>query len=104
MITFAVTYEIITEASTEDGEAEETGFISRDADLRSALRLVQETDSAHCSQTGIEASDSDPTAARWFTVYNSADYITGAYENRALHLPENTTASSRRRVARLLGI
>jgi hypothetical protein len=98
---FSVTYEIITEESAENGEAEDGGFIARDCDLRWAIALVNATDSCHCSQSAIEPSDS--VMPRWFTVYNSADYITGVTENRSLHIPEHVTASSRRRIGRLLG-
>jgi len=101
---FNVTYEIITEESSENGETEEIGFVVENVKLREAIDLVTSTESPHCSQSAIEANDSLVEHARWFTVYNSADYITGKTENRALHLPENTTGSSRRRIARLLGV
>lgn len=100
---FDVSYEIITEASAEDGEAESCGFVGEGLSLRDALDMVQQTESCHCSQSSIEASDSRITEARWITVYNSMDYISGDYENRSLHMPDSLTPSSRRRVARLLG-
>jgi hypothetical protein len=104
MVRFNVTFEIITEESAENGEAEENGFIDEGLTLREALDCVTATDSCHCEQSGIEASDSRISEARWFTVYNGADYLSGIYENRSLHIPDCVTASSRQRIARLLGI
>ncbi len=101
---FSVTYEIITEESAEDGEAAEHGFIGENLSLREAIDLVGETESSHCERSCVEASDSRIGEARWFTVYNSADWIDGNAESRSLHVPEGVTASSRRRIARLLGI
>lgn len=104
MTKFDVTYEIITEASAENGEAEESGFVVQDVCLRDAIGHVRETESPHCGEAGMEASDSCVGEAQWLTVYNTMDYISGKYENRSLHFPDNLTPSSRRRIARLLGI
>ena len=101
---FSVTYEILTEESIEHGEAEESGFVAENISLREAIDLVQKTESNHCSQSGIEPSDSRVDCARWFTVYNSADYINGNIENRSLHIPDHVTPASRKRIARLLGV
>ena len=99
---FSVTFEIITEESAEFGDAEERGFIACDIALRDAVALVQETASAQCSQEVVEANEAPVSNPRWITVYNSPDFITGETENRSLHFPENITAASRVRVARLL--
>lgn len=104
MIQFTITYEIITEASAEDGEAADAGFVAERLNLREALGYVTATESCHCSQSGVEASDSRVEQARWITVYNGANYLSGNCENRSLHIPETVTASSRRRIARLLGV
>jgi len=100
---FNVTYEIVTEASAEHGEAEERGFIVEGASLRDALQAVCETrtsfvDGVEC----IEANDSGIDHARWITVYNGMEYETGAHESRSLHMPEHLTAATRRRIYRLL--
>lgn len=104
MITFNVTYEIITEESAEDGDSAECGFIAENVSLREAIDSVMQTESSHCSQSGVEASDSYVSEARWFTVYNSANYLSGEIENRALHIPDSVTPASRKRIARLLGV
>jgi hypothetical protein len=104
MVKFAVTYEIVTEESAEDGEAEDSGFVGENMRLREAIDCVTSTDSCHCSQSGIEPSDSRVESMRWVTVYNGMDYISGEVENRSLHIPDTVTASSRRRIARLMGI
>jgi hypothetical protein len=104
MAQFHVTYEIVTEASADDGDCEDCGFVAENISLREAIDLVNATESSHCEQSGIEANDSCISNARWITVYNSADWIEGRAESRSLHIPDNATAASRRRIARLLGV
>jgi hypothetical protein len=104
MTHFTVTYEIVTEDSAENGEAVACGALADKLSLRDALSYVNATDSCHCSQSSVEASDSRVCEARWFTVYNSANYLSGNYENRSLHVPAAVTASSRLRIARILGV
>lgn len=98
---FSVTYEIVTEESAADGEAEERGFVHHWCTLRDAIDAIggtaQEADSYPCDGS-----------ARWFTnsEYNkdtAAYFATGA-ESRSLHIPENVTPASRNRIARLLGV
>jgi hypothetical protein len=105
MTRFDVTYELFTESLLEEGDTVETGgFIAEWVSLRDAIQLVTETESHRCEQLTIEASDSCTAAARWFTVYNNADWVTGETENRSLHIPHHVTGASRRRIARLLGV
>lgn len=104
MPVFAVTYEIITEESARDGDSAAHGYVDQNLSLRDAIRIVNETESSHCSQECIESSDSRVESARWFTVYNSMSWIDGECENRSLHIPDSVTPSSRRRIARLLGV
>ena len=101
---FNVTYEIVTEASAAEGDVDERGFISEGVRLRDAIADVQATrtnqvDGVEC----VECSDSNPDDARWVTVYNGMEYVTGAHESRSLHLPDNLTSATRRRIARLVG-
>ncbi len=101
---FNVTYEICTPESVENGESEENGFIAEGVSLRDALEYVNETESCHCNQTDICASSYPVDDARWVTVYNSSNYLTGVTENRSIHFPDAMTVSSRKRVMRLMGI
>ena len=101
---FNVTYEIVTQESAEHGDFEEWGFIAEGVDLRRAVECVHETrtnrvDGVEC----IECDSSPCDAPRWITVLNGMEYETGAQENRALHIPQGVTASSARRIARLVG-
>lgn len=99
-----VTYEIITPESAEEGDAEESGFIREKCTLREAVATVFETRTSHCDTVMAIETDSSPFAgARWVTVYNGKEYLTGAYENRSLHIPARVTQASRVRLARLLG-
>ena len=104
MIAFSVTYDIYTQESIEAGETAEDGFICQNVSLHDAINSVCETDSNTCEQTNIEGNDSRVSHSRWFTVYNSMDWISGETESRSLHIPESVTKSSRKRIARLLGI
>ena len=104
MSKFSVTYEIVTQESAEHGDADERGFIGKDLSLRDAIDEVNSTrtnmvDGVTC----IEPSDSRIEHARWFTVFNGMEFETGAQENRSIHIPDNVTGASRRRIARLMG-
>jgi hypothetical protein len=79
--------------------------VLKHASLREALDAVRETrtnevDGVQC----IQPSDNIADQARWFTITNGMEFRTGARESRSLHVPDNVTAASRRRIARLLGI
>lgn len=104
MTGFNVTYEIVTPESAEDGEAAELGFIAEGVTLREALEFVSETRTSHVGGVhAIEANEYPVRAPRWITVSNGMEFMTGAYESRALHFPDSVTGASRRRVARLMG-
>lgn len=105
MAKFNVTYEIVTEDSAEHGDAESRGYISENVSLRDALDDVQATRTCHVGGVECtEASSSNIDQARWITVNNSMEYLTGEFESRSLHMPDHLTAATRRRIARLLDI
>lgn len=92
---FSVTYEIVTHESAEYGDAAERGYVCEDVTLRDALADFW---------PGYVEADSWPTARpRWLTATSEEDFRTGEQESRSFHIPPNVTASSARRVARLLG-
>ena len=100
---FNVTFEIMTQESAEYGEAEKQGYIAEGVSLRDALALVFETRTNQVEGvTTIEANEYPVTAPSWITVYNGMEFFTGANESRSIHFPDNMTASSRCRVARLM--
>jgi len=97
---FSVTYNIVS----NEGDFNESGFVAEDVGLRDAIGELFDTRTAHCGGVeSIEPSDSDVGSARWFTVNNSTEYLTGECESRSLHLPESITRASRLRLARLIG-
>lgn len=104
MARFSVTYEIVTDESSEQGDAASRGFIAQDLDLRSAVNTVGETASPHCSRECIETDEYPIRAPRWITVTNGRDWITGESESRSLHIPKSATDATRRRIARLFGL
>ena len=102
---FCVSYEIATSESAENGEAEERGVIDEGLTLREAIKEVQRTRTNLVDGIESVSTDSWPVkVVRWITVNNSVEYETGARESRTLHLPNNVTPASSRRIARLLGI
>jgi hypothetical protein len=102
---FSVTYEIITEESACDGDAEERGFIEEGVGLRDAIAAVRDTRTCHVGGVEcVEPSDSNVANARWITVCNSMEYLTGAQESRSIHFPDSLTSATRVRIARLLGV
>jgi hypothetical protein len=102
-MTWHVTYEIVTPDSAAQGDAAERGYISQAVPLREAIADLFSTRTSHMSGIEcIEPNDSRRESARWITVYNGAEYITGARESRSLHIPETVTAASRARLCRLV--
>lgn len=94
---FAVTYDIVTQESSERGDIAEAGFVSKGETLRDAIKLLCSSRTAHCdSGNGLEVSDS------WASYYHGMEYCTGAHESRALHWPNTITAASRARVIRAI--
>jgi hypothetical protein len=97
---FNVTYERITDASAEIGDAEERGFIAEDVSVREALSYASQTVSAEV--TAAEPDDSNVSAARWITFYGGRDMHSGDFVNASIHFPEHITGASRARLVRLL--
>lgn len=109
---FNVTYDIVTPESAEHGDTAERGFIDSrgnqvelpdDCCGEPAGNIKQE-----CAMTLREALNYAGGFERHgdgFSYYEAdgrIDYHSGAEERRALHLPDNATAASVARIARLL--
>lgn len=100
---FSVTYEIWNEESSEIGDTNERGYIAESVSLREAVQYVFETRTNRVDGiTAIEANESPVESPRWVTVYNGMEYLTGDYENRSIHFPENLTSATRCRIYRLI--
>jgi len=105
MIKFSVTYQIVSQESAEQGEAEEQGYISQDIGLREAMADLFETRTSHCAGVEcVECDDWPVIAPRLIIVSNGLEFKSGDCESRSLHIPEQVTAASRRRIARLCGV
>lgn len=101
---FAVTYLIVTQESAEQGDVEEHGFIGENMTLRDAIGAVHATRTNRVAGVEcIEPNESPMRDPRWITVTNGMEYETGAQESRSLHMPDHLTASTRCRIARLVG-
>lgn len=97
---FSVTYEIITQESAKYGDAEECGYICENVSLREAIGELN----GAAVEPSLYPFDPDYAHCRYTTIDGDTDYRTGAVEHRSLHLPVNLTPSTRKRIARLLGI
>jgi hypothetical protein len=101
---FSVTFErYLPHPDDEDVcEADERGFVVEDESFRDAL---QAAGGVHAHYEANEWPIREP---RWFTNDNynegTREYFEqGINESRSLHVPDNVTPASRRRIARLLG-
>jgi len=105
MPSFNVTYEIVTDESAENGDAQERGFIAENISLREAIENLSAASNS-CELASIEADcwpisrDNPP---RWITYQYGRDWESGEFESRSIHFPRGITGSSAIRVARLLG-
>lgn len=103
-ITFGVTYDIVTQESAADGDTAESGFIAEHIGLREALKEVADTRTNYVDGVDCIECDSRPAVrVRWVTVTNGMEYLTGAVESRALHIPDSVSDATSRRIARLVG-
>lgn len=99
------TYDVTYEIGSEDGDVAESGFVARGLTLREAVACVADTRTRHVGGVeAIECDSSPPADPRWITVYNGSEYYTGARESRSLHMPDCLTASTRGRIARIVGV
>jgi hypothetical protein len=102
---FAVTFERYLPHDDEEDvcEADESGFEAEDCSFREAVSYAGD---------GYYEPNCWPTDGRdirWLTNYGSnegtRDSIErGIRENHSIHIPDHVTPSSRRRIARVLGV
>lgn len=79
MLKISMTYEIITEDSAAEGEAEETGFVFEDVEY-SPTDLLREI-----THNGFTEPSCSAGIPHWITCHGDMDYKTGEYENRSIH-------------------
>lgn len=92
---FSVTYDTLTPESAKRGDYEESGYVCRDVDLRTAYEAI-----------GRVAYED---AGTWFINHEYGHYTRdyfkyGREESRSLHPPRNITGASYNRLRRLLGV
>lgn len=105
MPAFRVTYETVDEASLEQGDTAESGFVSPGNwldDIDTAMKQPRSAyDMSLREAVGLVGSVED--CGRWFTETDSReDHRTGESTRYALHPPQNITAASYARLKRLL--
>ena len=98
MTAFMMTYEVITPSSAAHGDVEDAGILYPSITLREALDELSAAEH-------VEANEWPVTCPRWVTGYRThEDHQSGEVGNLSLHFPEHLTPSTRRRIARLLGV
>lgn len=98
---FNITYEIVTEESAENGEAEETGFEHEGLSLREAFDVMRWHGHALEADSFPISLQSPP---RWLSWEGEQNYRTGAWTYRSLHMPAKLTPSTKLRIARIFGL
>ena len=102
---FSVTFERWTHEDIELGDTDDRGYVIKDVSLRDAIQIGLEY--REPSWAGACESDcSNHALTRGITFYNWNEgtreyYETGITEQRSLHLPDDLTPSSRRRITSL---
>lgn len=97
MAVFMLTFETITPESAEHGEAADSGVLYEAMSLREAVETMASADY-------IEANEWPVQCPHWVTGYTTHEnYRTGERQNLTLCFPKHLTASTRRRIVRLLG-
>lgn len=107
---FSVTFERYFPHDDADDvcEPDERGFVIENVSLRDAVRLGLEA--REPSWLNTPEADSYPASnVRWLSFHRWNDCTReqierGIVEDRSLHLPNNITPASRRRIARLFGV
>lgn len=92
---FSVTFEDWSEDAIEAGEPDDHGYLVAGVSLRDAVQ-----------EFGSEAESANEWPVReprWFDVDETC-IVTGITRRKSLHVPEQVTGASRRRIARLLGL
>lgn len=109
MSTFNIHYAIITPESAEYGEADEVGVHDEGLNLRDAIKELFKTRTNEVGGVSAIEANCDPLpVSGWLeffpfcTVYNGMEYRTGAQENRSITPSGRITASSWRRIVRII--
>lgn len=113
--TVHLTYDIVTEASAVDGEAAYSGFVTKGGGMPRVRSYIPKKPAEFTLRRGLEMlmdgcvvieADSYPwnkeQPPRWLTSYRDSSED-GESVSVSLHLPRNMSASTRCRIARLVG-
>ncbi len=101
---FRVCYEIVTPESAENGDVAEQGFVTPGEWRWNADTFLDGPAMAMTLREAMQLCYPVEESGYWWSGEPVQDYRTGAWERRSIHPPENITASSYGRVARLLGL
>jgi len=82
VITYSVTFEIVTPESAENGEPEEQGFLDKDleSDFEDMVGTLEGTEPSNYPPSAENASST------WYTKYDvDVDYESGSHESNSYH-------------------
>lgn len=101
MENFSLTYQLVTELSSMEGDSESHGFIEENLTLREALEWLEDN-SYQYNLNGLVEADCWPVInPRWFTFYGNQENM--CQWQVSLHLPDDLTEATRQRIARFIG-
>lgn len=104
-VKFHVTFEVMTEESAEQGDVEERGTVGEFDKLKDALQAFRDDGGAYVDGVRSIETDSSPCERpRWVTCVWGQNFQDGSERSTSLHIPENVTAASARRIALLAGV
>lgn len=102
---FAVSYERWNEDALNAGDTDDRGMVVENVSLTDAIRLGLEVR----DPSWINTPEANEYPIRWLTFSDwnggTRDYYeSGVEESRSLHIPDEVSDSSRRRICRLFGL
>ena len=99
MMKLAMTYEIVTPESAENGEVDDSGFVFESCDC-SARELAR-----YITRDGFTVPSESSGVPRWLSTNPETDYVTGETETRSIH-PGKDAQSQKAwaRVLRIVGV
>jgi hypothetical protein len=93
-----VSYDIVSQASSEQGDIAEHGVVLEGQSLREAIDALRETRTSQVG--GVQAAELCQTGTgHCISISNGMEFLTGDYETRYLHLKDVSAASAQRVLA-----
>lgn len=92
MILIDKTFEIVTNESAENGEAEDSGFSA----IGEHLTFAELVDALKHKFIHPSQSPADRSTDVWFTTESEQDYMTGEYRSESIHFSSDNPSRKRK--------